>query len=283
MKIFLEVSISANEAQREILIPSLVELGCQGFEETENSLLCYFDKGRWSLEAYSFFRRDLKKILEQFSVNADIRYREIEEKNWNAEWEKSCTPVQVGRRFTIQPTWFHRANDKERIRIFIDPKMSFGTGFHESTRLALTLMESHMDPGVTMLDVGTGTGILAIAGIALGAVLATGTDIDEWALENARENTRLNNVESKVTIADTALPAFQDGSFGMICANIMYTTIVEMLPDFFRILKPGGKLYLSGLLDSQRKDIVEKLNSYSFALLAETHENEWIALAVQKK
>ncbi len=260
-----------------------MELGCRGFQETEDQLLCYFEKGRWRSRTYPLFRKEIRKILGQYSVDAEVRFREIEGKNWNAEWERSLKPLSIGRRFTIQPSWIARTGGNGRITILIDPKMSFGTGYHESTRLILSLMESHMDPGVVMLDVGTGTGILAIAGIALGALSATATDIDEWALDNARENVRLNNVESRVVIADRSLSTFTVSAFGAVCANIMYTTIVEMLPDFFRILRPSGKLFLSGLLDTQRADMLAALERCRFGLVAESQEHEWIALVARKK
>jgi ribosomal protein L11 methyltransferase len=283
MKTYLEVSIMATESQREVLIPSLVELGCQGFQETDNTLLCYFDKSRWDADSYTLFRHNLRKNLELFSVNADVQYRDIEETNWNAEWEKSLTPIEIGRRFVIQPSWITEDHPHDRLIIRIDPKMSFGTGYHESTRLILELMEAHIHKGEKILDVGTGTGILAIAGIKLGAASAIGIDIDVWALENAHENTLLNGVDSTVMVMDKEIHSFPASRFNSVCANIMLTTILEMLPEFYRITRPSGKNFLSGILTQERDKIIAALQASHFTLLDECSENEWIALAAQKQ
>lgn len=283
LRTYLEISIASTESQREILIPNLVELGCRGFQETDDALLCYFDKGRWDSSGYKRFKNDVRKILNMFSVHAEVSYREIEETNWNEEWEKSLKPIEVGTRFVIRPSWTKAVDRSGRIAILIDPKMSFGTGYHESTRLILGLLETQLTAGDLLLDVGTGTGILAIAAVKLGARAAVGNDIDEWALENALENITLNGVECSVTITEKTIESFPSSGFDTICANIMSTTILQMLPEFHRIAKPGGKLLLSGILTIERETIIAGLHSFHFDLREERTENEWIAIAAGKQ
>jgi ribosomal protein L11 methyltransferase len=281
MKTFLEVTISATEAQRELLLPALGELGSCGFLEENDRLISYFEKpgeaGRNDI-----FRADLLQVLRIFSANATIDIREIEEMNWNAEWEQSLAPVEIGSRLVVKPSWTDYANSENRIVILIDPKMSFGTGYHESTRLILALAERHLPPAATLLDVGTGTGILAIAALKLGAVAATGTDIDEWSLHNAGENILLNDVGDRMTVTDKPLSSFPSASFDILFANILRATILEMLGDFHRLVRPHGLLLLSGLLASERNVMLEALAGSGFTLIDERAENEWIALAAKR-
>lgn len=281
MKSYLEISISANEYQRELLIPTMVELGCTGFQETDDSILCYFDKTGWADQKFEAIRAELKKILQTISVNAAVQFREFSEENWNEQWERTIQPIEIGNRLVIKPSWSHYSNINDRIIIQIDPKMSFGTGYHETTRLTLRLMERYLRPGCSLLDVGTGTGVLAIAGIKLGASKAIGTDIDEWSIENGRENISLNNVQSNIEITDTPLSNFKSKQFNFISANLTLNTNISFLDEFHRLLASEGILLLSGLLLHDRNQMVQSLINKNFELFDELIENEWIALAAR--
>jgi len=283
MKTYLEISISANEQQRELLIPTMRELGCDGFQETDTELLCYLDKAKWSDEKFTTLKTELKRLLQTISSNADIRLREFQEENWNEQWERTIQPIEIGKKLVIKPSWQEYNNKQNRIVIQIDPKMSFGTGYHETTRLVLRLLEHYLDVGCSMLDVGTGTGVLAIAGVKLGAKTAIGIDIDAWSIENAKENVLANHVDGQVVISYTPLETLQDNSFHLIAANLTLNTNVEMLTEFRRLLKDNGILLLSGLLKTDREKMIEHLQMHSFAILEELTENEWIAIAAQKQ
>ncbi len=283
MNTWLEISITSSPAQRELLIPGLTELGCRGFQELDDTLLCYFDKSQWNPGSYELFRRDLHEILRTFSVNADIRYRDIEDTNWNEEWERSLAPIEIGTRLVVKPTWTQYAATRDRIIIEIDPKMSFGTGYHESTRLILTLMEEQVRAGDTVLDIGTGTGILAIAAVKLGARHATGIDIDEWSITNAKENVVKNGVEDRVRILSDHPSTLRSGSYSLIAANIMASTIIELLPEMCRLLAPSGRLFLSGLLDNDGETINRALADNGLHPTARASENEWIAIVAVRR
>jgi ribosomal protein L11 methyltransferase len=199
VKTFLEISISAAPSQQELLIPTMVELGCDGFRQMDSSLLCYIDKSRWGEDKFETLQLQLKSLLRTISSNAVIAITEILEENWNEQWEHSLQPIEVGKRLVVKPSWTEYAARPGAIVITIDPKMSFGTGYHESTRLTLQFLEQFVNPGSTVLDVGTGTGVLAIAAIKLGARAAVGIDIDDWSITNAKENTLLNGVAKATT------------------------------------------------------------------------------------
>ncbi len=282
MRIFLEVEIAATEFEREILLPDLVELGCEGFQDTETYLLCYFDKTHWDPAAYEQFKTSLHSILVKLQVDAEIRFSEIKERNWNEEWEQTLKPIEIGDRLVIKPSWSAYNNSSNRIIVQIDPKMAFGTGYHESTRLLISLIERYTLPGESILDVGTGTGILAITAVKLGAKSGMAIDIDPWAVENARENILLNGVEAGIIISDAALTSLEHWSFDSVYANITLVTIEELINEFHRVLRIGGKLFISGILTSDRGRALTLLNSSGFRYLADSRENEWIAIAATK-
>lgn len=287
-KTYLEISITANERQRELLIPIMLELGCQGFweptpagQETDAQLLCYIDKSLWNEGKSARLKEELKKILQTVLVDASIRFREIVEKNWNEQWERTIQPIEVGRRLVIKPSWSSYENREGRIVIQIDPKMSFGTGYHETTRLTLQLVEQYLQRNDGVLDVGTGTGILAIAALKLGASFAIAIDNDEWAITNARENVQINGLSDKIEITETPLNEIRS-TFDVITANLSFHTIAELMKEFRKKLHGDGLLLLSGLLASDKKEILTCLEDTGFAVIETLAENEWIALAARK-
>ena len=281
MKAYLEISISSNEAQRELLIPTMMELGCEGFQETDTALLCYLEQSRWNEAKHEMLRAQIKRLLQNISVNAAIQFREFSDENWNAQWEQSLQPIEIGNKLVIKPSWCIYARRENRVIIEIDPKMSFGTGYHETTRLTLCLLEKYARAGINVLDVGTGTGILAIASVKLGASSATGIDMDEWSIENATENVIRNNVENQVTISPMPLIEFSPLSFDLVCANLTLNTNLSFLSEFKRILVPNGVLLLSGLLNQDRDQMIHGLIGSEFTVIEEITENEWVALAAK--
>jgi ribosomal protein L11 methyltransferase len=281
MKTYLEVSISATGNQRELLLPTMMELGFQGFEETDTHLKSYIDKSQWDENQFAKLKADLKQLLQTISVNAEIQFREIPETNWNAQWEETIEPIEIGEKLAIKPSWSEYNNAGNRIIIQIDPKMSFGTGYHETTRLTLRLLEKYIHGINSMLDVGTGTGILAIAAVKLGASSAWGIDIDEWSIDNAGENIIANDVADKVTISDTPVTSI-DRTFRLITANLTLNTNSELLPTFRKLLRDGGTIIFSGLLAADTETMRSRLRAEQFTILEELAENEWIAIAARK-
>lgn len=282
-KSYIEISILTDEALSEKLVGILTQLGFEGFWEDVPALKCYIRSDRWS----PAMMREVESIASlvarsSASVAPKISARTLQSQNWNEEWEKTIQPIQVSERIVIAPTWHEYRARPGQIVLTIDPKMSFGTGYHESTRLILKLLEKHLGPAMLVLDVGTGTGVLAIAALKLGASSAMAIDNDEWSYSNAQENMRLNNVEGRLRLICGEIASVPPSAFDLILANLQRSVIEEILPEMRERLAEKGLLLLSGLLASDRGAILRRLQDSGFSVEEEMAENEWIALAARR-
>ncbi|MGH2568899.1 MAG: 50S ribosomal protein L11 methyltransferase, partial [Bacteroidota bacterium] len=191
--------------------------------------------------------------------------------------------VEATGRIIIKPSWNKtRARDRGKIVLHIDPKMSFGTGHHESTRLSLTLLERYIEPNADVLDFGTGTGILAIAAVKLGARRVTAIDYDEWSIPNARENIKKNGARRNIRLVRGTAKAIPRTKFNLAIANIDYPTIVDSLPKLLAAVRHEGILILSGLLLSDLNALFDTFRHKSALPLELVTENGWAALALLK-
>jgi len=220
--------------------------GIRNFEETDDAIVGYIERTAWRDDDTRRFKAELELDLRRLPHFAAVEYRDLADKNWNEAWERTVQPVEVGEKLVIAPSWSRYENTANRIVIRIDPKMAFGTGYHESTRLMLQLIEKHTRPCCEVLDVGTGTGILAIAAVKLGASGALAIDIDEWSIMNATENVAANGLGSRVRISDCTVSSIaRPGAFGLILANLTLQTIIGLLPELSRLATENGILLLS--------------------------------------
>jgi len=269
-------NIHIDDDYREILIAELLDMDFDSFEELDNKLIAYIEVNRIS----DVNREHIEYLLDRYpGDNYIILEKMVDEKNWNEFWEQSIEPVSVGA-FWIQPTWWHKSPPANKIVLMIDPKMAFGTGYHETTRLMLRALTNVISGGEKVLDVGTGTGILTIASLKLGAFSATGLDVDEWSYQNALENIYINEVKHKADIVLGSIDTLNSKEiYDIILANINRNTIQKLAPVLMKHLcKNTGRLLLSGLL---RKDFeaIGQIEAFNPLKLAQTfEEGEWMAL-----
>lgn len=210
----------------------------------------------------------------------------IAEQDWLAEWKKGYEPVAAGDRLLIVPSW-QRAEIQpgERIVIQIDPGMAFGTGTHETTRGCLEMLERYwatQSPDDSLLDVGTGTGILAIAAVGLvpGARVVA-FDVDPEAVAVAEENAAINGVAGQIEFTVNRLSAFQGQEFAVVLANLTADVIIPLANDFPSVIKPGGTLIVSGILTEQGDEVTTAFEARSFTTLASKPDGEWVTFALR--
>jgi ribosomal protein L11 methyltransferase len=280
----VELTIISDPSAFEDFIGILAVDGFEGFWEEASTLRAYMPADRWTGTLDPGLVDALRRSasLRGF-VGPTLRTALIDQRNWNEAWEATIRPVRISPRFVIAPTWNSYTGGPGEIVLTIDPKMSFGTGYHETTRMMVRLLERHVHGGERVLDVGCGTGILAIAALKLGAAGAIGIDTDEWGYANARENAELNGVENVLEVRHGGLETVSESGFGVIAANIQKNVIEGMLTGLHDRLASGGRLLISGLFESDRGAIVSSVNSAGLRLIDELKENEWIALAAQKE
>jgi ribosomal protein L11 methyltransferase len=272
MSDYIEIDITVDPGiLKDLLIVHLSEIGFEGFEEETNLLKAFipvrdFDQGRFN------------RVVEEYGL--EYARTIIKQKNWNEFWEAGYEPVVV-HDFCAVRAEFHRPIPHVRHEIIITPKMSFGTGHHATTFMMIQAMEKLDLQGRTVLDFGTGTGVLAILAEKSGASSVTAIDYDEWSINNARENFLLNNcVKIDLEKADHISG---NGKFEFILANINKNIILDHFVSIEQHLSAGGKLLLSGLLENDLDDIVKAAEGLRLKFHEKSEQNGWICILLVKE
>ena len=271
------LDVELEPAAREAVEYALMEAGALGTETEDNTITGYFADvpGRERVRAELF---EALRIYELPSSSVrDMSVREIEERDWLGEWKQSWQPVEIGR-FIIAPPWSDIADRHDHLIIRIEPGMAFGTGTHETTLLCLDAIQKHFSGG-SFLDVGTGTGILAIAAAKLvPEARVEACDTDEAAVAIARENAEANGVAEQINFragsVDDSTP-----SADLVCANLTADVISQMLPTLVSL--SCGKLILSGILETQIELVQSGLHACGIDDFEITQDGEWVALIIQ--
>ncbi len=213
-----------------------------------------------------------------------ITASEVEESDWATAWKKYYHPVNISRYLTIVPEWQdYTPNNPDEHIIYLDPGMAFGTGTHPTTRLTLQALEVTLRGGETVLDVGTGSGVLSIASKFLGAKDVYAYDLDEVAVNSAKENMALNPIATDVHVSANDLLNGVDKKADVIVANILADIIVLMLKDAHRCLKDDGTLIISGIIEDKVPMILEELEKESFVVDQLFKQKDWYAIIVKKQ
>jgi len=272
--------IYSNPFQPDLISGLLWELDITGITEEENHITVFADEeadvNKERIEKY-LEKLKSEKLLNDFSIVSES----LPEKNWNELWEKGREVVWVSDKFVIKPTFKEYKEQPGEIVLAIDPKMSFGTGEHQSTKLVLRFLEKYVNPGIRLLDVGSGTGILSIAAIKLGAAEAVAIDNDERCYENCKENCELNSVTGNVKIVNGEISEIIENNFDLIIANIQKNVLLDIAEQVKEKIKPNGTAILSGLLIKDEKDIEERYTKAGFENVETKTMDEWFALVLK--
>ncbi|MEZ4825315.1 MAG: 50S ribosomal protein L11 methyltransferase [Bacteroidia bacterium] len=269
---FISVNVSAPEALREPVLALLAEIGFSAFEDTDTGLVAY-------VESHLFDQDQLNATLEIFpQENLSVKVNHIPSENWNSVWESNYPSVTIDSFCQIVPS-FRKPEAGFLHTIRLDPKMSFGTGHHETTRLVIRLMEKLSFEGKNVLDMGCGTGVLGILAAKMGADSVTGIDIDAWSFENASENIQMNDIrQMQVKLGDAR--AIGTDTYDIILANINRNVLLSDMPVYQQALSPGGILLISGFYQRDETPIRHLYESLHFHLANREEDNDWLALAL---
>ena len=277
---YIEAVFRADVDSGEILamLQDGEELGCW---ENDGFIHIFWPESRWSPETL----QDLRRSMSVFGIDpnaADLTINTVPDEDWNATWAASLTPIRLGRRIRIRQSWHFQEEGFDGIELVIDPRRAFGTGHHATTQLVIEWLEKRISGGELVLDVGTGSGILSMAAIRLGAASALGIDNDPVAVECAREYARVNGFGAELEFRIGSFDNCPAGVFDIIVANIDGKTLPSLCHELSRLLKPGdhgkGRICLSGLQEQDIEEITGTLNRAGFAVKKKTSREEWFAL-----
>ena len=235
-------------------------------------------------QSYTMAISFIRERLASEGVEPKIEVVGVNEEDWANSWKKYYNTLHIGKRIVIVPMWEEYEPKDDEIIVKMDPGMAFGTGSHETTRLVIELLEKYTKKGVRMLDVGTGSGILAICASKLGAGECRAYDIDPVAVKVARENIAQSgqtNVECEVSDLLKQVD-LEGGKYDLICANIVADIIIRMTPDISKYMNDDCVLLCSGIIKERADDVIAKLNEYGLCVIERLDDNGWCALAVKK-
>jgi ribosomal protein L11 methyltransferase len=278
---YYEFTIDIPSPFKEALIRWLTAVGCLGVIEQDEMVTAYFP-GTVYIKTIVHELSLIKALLDASGGPEGLTFTHalIPEQDWNETWKKGFDPIDVGDHFTVLPPW--EAPRKDRINLVIDPAMAFGTGHHETTRSCLELLDKYA-PKVNkdrFLDLGTGTGILAIAAAKLGFRQVTGVDTDRLAVDAAKKNIELNH-SGGIDIREGGIDDLGD-TYDFIAANIISGVLVALAPQFASRLNPCGIAALSGILMGQDKEVIEAMAAAGLKLVERYIDGKWVSLVFSR-
>lgn len=269
------VNINCTPEYTEVFIALLAELGYESFEEQEQGLMAY-------IEERLFDETQLIDLLaERNGLHSGYTHELIPEKNWNEEWERNFEPVVVNEQCRIRAP-FHSADESYLYEVVIQPKMSFGTGHHSTTRLMMQRMLQFNFDGKKVLDFGSGTGVLAVLAAKLGAQLIDVVDNDEWAFDNSTENFHLNNVQPKIGTKTLSLAGIGHATYDVVLANINKNILLEYMKELAALMQTQSYLLLSGFFEHDVEEITTEARKAGLIFVDLSTENNWAVVTLTK-
>ena len=267
----LFITHPTEDYQQDLLIDMLAGIGFDTFEEVEGGFKAYIPEGDFNKE---LLEENLASYHEMFSFSYEVNV--IRQKNWNEVWESNFEPIQIWDKVYVRAT-FHQSKPEFPLEIVIDPKMAFGTGHHETTSMMMDLMLDVDFAGKKVLDMGCGTGILAILASKLGAKDITAIDYDPVCYDSTIENSTLNHIGNIKAICGSK-EVIPDVQYEIILANINRNILLQFMPDMRGLLRPGGQLLLSGIMTQDEKIILESAAKAGLQRLQQLEKDNWLAI-----
>lgn len=278
---YLEYVFTVPDETREALATRLMKMGSTGLIEKPCQLVAYFEEGfevQTILDQLSSFR----EVLRASGLDPEFSFihSDLPDRDWNESWKESFVPMDVGERFTIIPSWIRHETD--RIPLIVDPGMVFGTGHHETTRRCLELIAELSDkiPHDRFLDIGTGTGILAIAAARVGFNRVFAVDVDPLAVDAAQRNAEANGLQDIRVMPGTIDST--EGPFDLIAANLISEILTGIAPAIAGRLSPEGRAVLSGMLSGQEEGVIAAMEHAGLIVERNLLDGQWVTLVVRR-
>lgn len=249
-----------------------------------HAVIGYFSKGLRTEKKCKLLAAQLEKLQSRIGFSCRTSYKELDENDWAEAWKSFFWPQRVSQKIVVKPTWREYSEEPGDIVIELDPGMAFGTGTHPTTALCIEMIESHLKPEDTFLDVGTGSGILMIAAAKLGAGMVCGIDKDEIAVDIATKNLMRNKINPQLFYVYTGnLVEGTQSRYDFIAANILTHVVVSLLNNVKTVMKPGGVFAGSGILEENQDIVVAKMKEMGFEILEVAVKEQWAAVAGRYK
>lgn len=274
-----QISLAVPEELKDALIGELTDVGALGVWDDGLNLVAYFSE---SIDR-NLVMKSLQDLFERscLQVPSSAVWEKLRDEDWVEDWKKNWTSFPIGKRFFVIPSWSTTDCPPDRFPIHLDPGQAFGTGTHETTQLTLEAMERWLEAGQSVLDIGTGSGILAVAAACLGAGTVVGIDVDPVSVEVAAENC-VRNGRIEIGLFCGSVESIESGFADLVLCNLTTDVIERILPDVHRVLKAPGIAAFSGVLNSQSADLRLRLEQLGHTVLQETSRGEWTVLVSRK-
>lgn len=301
---WMEIAVTVSSEGEEAVTDLFYRIGSKGVVvEAPELIKEYIDAGVWDYHVFDdlqltgkcvikgYFPEDerlagelvslreelllLKELFPEWYIESESIM--VKEDDWANEWKRYFKPVRVGKHFLIKPTWEDAESQDNAVVIEIDPGMAFGTGTHPTTTLCLKAIEDCVREGLQVFDIGTGSGILAVAAAKLGGKVQAG-DIDTMAVRIARENTALNEVTDRVQVEAGNLGEVFAGQADVVVANIIADVIIDLLPELPLLLKNDGIFLASGIIDTRAEDVMAKMEEAGLKIAGRFEDSGWVLL-----
>lgn len=277
--IYIEDYSDLEQEAEKIAHINLIDEELIAKDRTVSVIHIYISECDNAAEALEFLKERLTAAGIEYKAGSDG----VNDSDWNENWKKYFHATEIGKRLTIVPSWEEYDNRENRVLLHIDPGAAFGTGTHATTSLCLELLQDYIKDGSAMLDIGCGSGILAIASVLLGAEYAVGVDIDAQSVKTARENAEINGVSDRTEFIVGDLAEKVSGRFPVVCANIVADVVIRLLDGAEKYIADGGVLIVSGIIDIRENDVLEAAKRHGYEISQKRYRDNWCAFALRRK
>lgn len=275
--IYIEDYSMLEEDALEIAHIDLIDEELVNKDRTKAIIHIYISECDNAMEALGF----LKERLSAAKIPFELGDKNVDDADWNENWKKYFKAFEIGSRLAVCPSWEEYNNKDNRIVVSIDPGAAFGTGTHATTSLCMEILEREADQEKTVLDIGTGSGILAISSILLGAKSAVGVDIDAQSVKTAKENAVINGVSDKTEFLVGDLADKISDKYDIVCANIVADVVIRLFDNVAQFIKKGGILIVSGIIDIRAEEVENAAIKHGFKITENLTREEWHAYVLK--